>query len=127
MFDRYIIRPDAGPKNVTVHEHRAPTADSVRLAREFEAAAEKKVLDAVRVENTLVECVVHSYEDFLNDRERYKAVLKINGVMREATHECGIGQQTQEQIALALRDAVAKVIATEMIGASFKPQWRRKP
>lgn len=109
-----------------MHEHRAPTDESVRVLREMEAAAEKKVLDAVRVENTLVECVVHSYEDYLNDMARYKAVFKINGVKREATHECGIGEQSQEQIAMALRDAVAKVIATEMIAASFKPNWRRK-
>lgn len=49
MFDTTIVR-GGGPSHVTVREHRAPTAETVRLLRELEAEAEKRVLSVYRCE-----------------------------------------------------------------------------
>lgn len=48
MFDRYEIKPPAGTTHVNVtHGPRAPTDDSIRLAKEYEEKAWKAVESSV--------------------------------------------------------------------------------
>ena len=100
----------------TVHEHRAPTDASVKLLREMEQAAEAKVVNAVRVGNTSFECVVHREVDNMNDQAVFRAVFKLNGKRDTAEHRCE-RRNAGDLVAAwrALRDEIAKVIATRMI------------
>jgi hypothetical protein len=63
MFDKTALyvgsRTSHHHHRAEVHEHRAPTDESVRLLREMEQAAEQKLLDSFRLEGCEVDCVVH--------------------------------------------------------------------
>lgn len=102
----------------TVHEHRAPTDASVALLKEMEAAAEKKLIESVHVGNTAFECVIHTWHDLASDCLRMRAVFKLNGQKETAEHEFrAYGGDTAEVHAWReLRDKIAEVIATKMIG-----------
>ncbi len=52
---------------INVHEHRAPTDESVRLLKEMEAAAQAKVDKAIRTTGMGFDCVVQMEQDFAND------------------------------------------------------------
>jgi hypothetical protein len=61
MFDRNYIAPPypVTPESYTVqhqhehHEHRAPTAESVRLLREMEKAAQDAVIERIDLKNSV--------------------------------------------------------------------------
>lgn len=102
--------------DVHVHEHRAPTDASVKLLREMEQAAEAKVIEAVRVGNISFECVVHREVDNLNDQVVFRAVFKLNGKQETAEHRRERRNASDLAAAWrALRDEIARVIATRMI------------
>lgn len=102
--------------STTVHEHRAPTDASVALLKEMESAAEKKIVETIRVGNTAIECVLHRWVDNLNDQVVLRAVFKINGITETAEHRWSPYSDTGEVHGYrALRDKIADVIATKMI------------
>jgi hypothetical protein len=102
--------------STTVHEHRAPTDASVALLKEMEAAAEKKIVETIRVGNTAIECVLHRWMDNLNDQMVVRATFKLNGITETAEHRWSPYSDTGEVHGYrALRDKIAEVIATKMI------------
>ncbi len=110
----------------TVHEHRAPTDASVKLLMEMEQAAEAKVIEAIHVGNTVFECVVHMERNYLADDILLRAVFKLNGRQMKAEHRLQAWTfsalstaDINRAAAVGIRDEVAKVIATEMIGPAF--------
>lgn len=106
--------------STTVHEHRAPTDASVALLKEMEAAAEKKIVETIRVGNTAIECVLHKWMDNLSDRMVMRAVFKLNGITETAEHRWSPCFDADEGHAMReLRDRVAEVIATKMIVSAF--------
>ncbi len=48
MFDRYSKTEHVGPSLVKIHEHRAPTDDSMRLLREMEEKALASVVGTLQ-------------------------------------------------------------------------------
>ena len=100
----------------TVHEHRAPTDESVRLLREMEAKAKEQVIAAVHVGDTTFECVVHTMRYAEDGSTRFLAIFSLNGKKMTAEyreHDWRIGPP-QEAIG-KLRDAMAAKIATEIL------------
>ena len=81
--------------------------------REMEATVRSQILATVRVENTLVDGVLHVQRDIINDGLQFACVFKINGVRFEARHDAKSGAN-REEIAVGVRDAIAKVIANEL-------------
>lgn len=125
MFDHYhlanITRP---PEHTTITEHRAPTDDSVRLLAEMQRAAERKVIEAVRVTDTPVECVIHVREDFMNQKTTYMAVFKVGGSKMTATYDA-LPDDDKDKVAIGIRDAVAKEIANRLVSGAM-PQMLAK-
>lgn len=125
MFDHYhlanITRP---PEHTTITEYRAPTDASVHLLGEMERAAERKVIDAVRVTDTPVECVIHVREDFMNQQTTYMAVFKVGGTKMTATYGAQ-PDDDKDKVALGIRDAVAKEIANRLVSVAM-PQLLAK-
>jgi hypothetical protein len=104
----------------TVHEHRAPTADDARLLKELEREAEKKIVEAIRVANTAIECVLHKELDNLNDQCVVVAVFSLNGIKKRVEHRWSPYSDTAGVHGFReLRDKIANVIATEMIASAF--------
>lgn len=103
-----------------VHEHRAPTDQSVALLKEMEKAAAAKLISAVHVGDTAFECIIHKFRDNLSDRTVVCAVFSLNGKKMKAEHSYRPQDPSDDvKAATGLRDEVAKIIATEMIASSF--------
>lgn len=103
----------------TVHEHRAPTDESVKLLREMEQAAQAKIDQSIRLEGNGFECVVRTERDEINDQRVAVAVFVLNGKRMRAEARVGGGMRDPAEIATALRDAVAKVLAVELLAPAL--------
>lgn len=129
-----IVTTPARTEYVTreVHEHRAPTDQSVALLREMEGKAEAEIIKAVSVANTTFECVVHKHLDAASDKLLWRAVFKLNGKHMTADIETDRprGQLAPVEEMRAnfekLRDEMAKVIASEVINDAFVATMRER-
>lgn len=65
--------------NVNIHEHRAPTDESVKILREMESAAKQEIIKSVQVKDTLVDGVLHMSLDPLSCKRRFMFIYSING------------------------------------------------
>lgn len=131
MFRRQPIilreqRTEYVTRNVNVTEKRAPTDESVRLLREMEDAAEKEIIKAVRVGDTMIECVVHQNFSVIDDLIELRAVFSLNGIQKTAKHAVNAHKAEDDpQIVWdGLRNEVAKIIASEMIADAFNASLR---
>lgn len=118
MFDRYEY--GRGPTNVTVTEKRAPTDESVRLLKEMEAEARKKITETTTVHNTEFVCKLHKYYDPANDADMYAVIYTLNGKQSrvDMSVEC-YKQLSPEETACFIRDKVAVDIANKMLATAF--------
>ena len=112
-------------RNTTIHEHRAPTDESVRLLKEMEEKAERKLVESIHVGDTLVECVIHAWLDPMSDCTRIRAVFKINGKQETAEHEFRSSREYRGQQVVdadvwrAVQTKIADVIANRMLMAAI--------
>lgn len=104
--------------NVT--EKRAPTDESVRLLKEMEDEARKKITETTTVHNTEFVCKIHKYHDALNASDMYAVIYTLNGKQSriDLTVEC-YKELTPEQTACLIRDNVAMDIANKMLRTAF--------
>lgn len=120
MFDIHAHRHVTGRvhESVTVHEHRAPTDESVRLLREMEQAARDQVVKAIRLENTRIDCVVHAQDDHMSGGRDFCVFLRVNGQRLEVRRSFNL-PTTAEAVADALLSAVSERIAAELLAPAF--------
>ena len=104
--------------NVT--ENRAPTDDSVRLLKEMEDAARKKITETTVVSSTEFTCKLHKYHDALNAADMYAVIYTLNGKQSrvDLSVDC-YKELTPEQTACLIRDKVAIDIANKMLHTAF--------
>lgn len=102
---------------VNVTEKRAPTDESVRLLKEMEQAAQAKISQSVRVENSPIDCVIYRSTDMMNDEIKYAFRMKING--RDLDCKVSIGTH------LTREDAIDKVVRT--VSESIAAEILHKP
>lgn len=112
----------------TVHEHRAPTDDSVKLLREMENKAEEQVIQAVHVGDTTFDCVIHFSLDVLSMKKKMRAIFSLGG--RKMHEDIVCCQDDDDQTMLGkLRDAVSQRVASEILGPALARvsgvEWRR--
>ena len=123
-------------KNVTVHEHRAPTDQSVELMNEFSEKALKNIVHRLHVDNnTLKAKGIYSVDDLNPHRMRYDLKFQLNGrdyyidgfieysEFREAVLEQWNGF-AHERIFKAAMKKVSEVIAEELM--SMCPEFPQK-
>lgn len=121
MFDRPVILVPHVTQHVTrevtkqVHEHRAPTDESVRLLAEFEAKARERIVEAIHVGDGVFECVVHIEKSFADDAVRLMAVFSLNGKKLTAEFKEHGHRVERKAALLGLRDAIAKEIAHQIL------------
>lgn len=117
MLDKIYITPHrTETQYVTreVHEHRAPTDESVKLLKEMEAAAEKKRTDAMRIEGNGFNCIVEFVQHMMDYSAEAVAVFDLNGVRKRISHRMPMDTE-RGKLLIGLRDEVAKALAGEMI------------
>ncbi|MFZ2287596.1 MAG: hypothetical protein WAV93_11475 [Bacteroidales bacterium] len=119
MFDKTTIYPGPTNSSVTVHEHRAPTDESIRLLRELEQKANENVLKSTRVDNNSFTAVLHQMRDALSDLDKYAIIFSINGKKIQVSHDAKAWDKKEETV-VAIRDIVAKEIANQILTGLFK-------
>jgi hypothetical protein len=124
MFDTFVVRPGSASHTHTHHEHRAPTDQSVALLREMERTALDEVIQAVRVENCGIDAVLHHMRDIANDEDEFRIVYKINGERRVVQYQ---HDMMQDGLAEGLRDALARDVATVLMGGMLKAAGKLTP
>lgn len=111
---------DRGPSRVDVTEKRAPTDESVRLLKEMEAEARKKITETTTVHNTEFVCKLHKYYDPVNDADMYAVIYTLNGKQSQIDLSVEAYKElTPEQTACLIRDKVAVDIANKMLTTAF--------
>jgi len=131
MFDSYNVRAVTEHTSVTreVHEHRAPTDQSVRLLAEMEDKALARVLDSVRLEGCEVDCVIHHMRDVMGMSDRFAIGYKLGEKCIRFFHDirnwdrpgADYRQQVADELTQALAESIARELLKTGIGkASFK-------
>jgi negative regulator of sigma E activity len=122
MFDREYYIGDRGPRNTSVNvtENRAPTDESVRLLKEMEAEARKKITESTTVHNTEFTCKLHKYHDVANAADMYAVIYTLNGKQSRVDISVEVYKMmTPEETACFIRDKVAVDIANKMLATAF--------
>ena len=104
--------------NVT--ENRAPTDESVRLLKEMEAEAIKKITESTTVRNTEFTCKMHKTHMAHTGQDMYAVIYTLNGKQSriDISVEC-FDELSPEQTACLIRDKVAVDIANKMLYTAF--------
>lgn len=114
----YIDNSYRGPS--TIVEERAPTDESVRLLREMEEAARRKVEETIVVADTSFECKIHKSHDALSYQDIYHVSYSMNGLKQNVLIRVDRYQKlTPTQVAVVIRDRVAVDIANVMLNTAF--------
>ena len=119
MFDSYVIRREPNYPQI-VHEHRAPTDESVRLLKEFEEKADKKIVESIRLTNNRFEAQVHRHDDFASAKTYYKIIYQLNGYPRHVT--CFVddfGQEIEKSLEVIWK-AIANDLASFLMEVVYK-------
>lgn len=119
MFDHHHYYKTSIDSHSTVTEKRAPTDESIRLLKEMEQAATQKVTNAIRLTDMGVECVIHSYEDHLNQQIHFCVMFSLSGKKMTADVRLNGFDISTEDIAKALIKEVSETIAIEMLAPAF--------
>ncbi len=103
--------------DVKVTERRAPTDESVRLLREMEEAAAKKLTEGIVVEDNRINAVVNLYDDHLSGRRHARATYSLNGqrFVTDASVEGWKLRSDPMALVSALHGAMAREIAAEVL------------
>lgn len=128
MFDTYQVLPQVAVTNTTtVHQHRAPTDQSVRLLREMEDKAKSEVEKAVLVENTVIDAVIHKIPNYVRCCTDYVVLFKINGKQYRAEYtEMHLDERKKDRraLALGLRDSIAETVANVITDSVMRSMYK---
>lgn len=132
MFDRYILTAGPSHVSVVVTEKRAPTDESVRLLKEFEAKAEKKLLSSIRLDGCPFDCVMHVMQDTHDLDTKVLVRYRIGGgeertVRHEFKERMESVSDRRDRLVRELRDVLAQDIAAFVLGKAWSDLQRRMP
>jgi len=120
MFDRYEVVPRY-PQRIDSHEHRAPTDDSIRLAREYEDRAWESVKSALLVSGNSLEGIIiqRAYNPAAFDSV-WLVIFRLNGKPFEFQIENDRRAEFDARKAIeAFAQKLAQVIASEIINVGL--------
>lgn len=124
MFDTFIApRPRTEYVTREVHEHRAPTDESVKLLREMEAAADAKRIASFKLEgNSMTGAIEVWHEPHQGYSLFARAVFDVNG--KRCTARAQIDEMKSDgfhkiELMQALHAEIAKAVASEVLGTGM--------
>lgn len=131
MFDKTTLvlpRDNGGPSHVTVkvHEHRAPTDESVRVLRELEDAAYSRCTDRMVSEagaNTLGAVLFDTTVLCEDWSKRHHVVFMLNGEKFDLVVKTEDGVTRVAEVEVA--EGVAKAIAAEIVARQMVRMVRK--
>jgi len=102
-----------------VHEHRAPTDESVKLLREMEASAKAEVSKSIHLKDNTFDAKIEIVEEPIFRQQVYRTLFKINGTRYETENffddfdfDKGLAI---EAVRKTMSDKIAKVILLEAV------------
>lgn len=117
-------------KKVTIYEHRAPTDESVKILRELEHEAKKKVDKAIRINSIDFECVVQIHREFHTDTVILAAKYRIGrqnltSEVRKASDEVksdlvGVIHALVDEMAKDIAEAILKPVIPRAVHDLFR-------
>jgi hypothetical protein len=123
MFNRKpstIVQNQFPPRatvDMQVVEKRAPTDESVRLLKEMEAEARKKIVEAVRLESNGFKAVIHREDSYESLCTRFYINYELNGRRFQAKANADdLGVKCADAIDI-IRAALADDIARNILGS----------
>lgn len=86
-----IVRADVnvGRSTQEVHEHRAPTDESVALLKEMEKAARDKIVASMLLDNNAFKALLNAEQDVANNLIHWRIIFDMNGRRMDVTHSFG--------------------------------------
>ncbi len=112
MFDTYLssgaLARSVREVHKTVHEHRAPTDQSIALVREFEKEAENKVLYGIKGSDNSFQFRAMVFREIFD--EKIMLDFSLNGRKHKFTIPTERRSSAKDNL-LKIRDAIAKEIA----------------
>jgi len=116
MFDKIMVTQPRieERKFVTVHEHRAPTDESVRLLKEFETAAKDKVEKSFYLDSNELKCLFQSWLSANDASKVFGVCFDLNGKRYTLEHKEHF-HKTPEQMAQGLFKSLSEKIAVEIL------------
>jgi hypothetical protein len=131
MLDTYNFRTESVTHEVTksVHEHRAPTDESLKLLREMQDKARAEIERAVRITDCDISAVIYRHYDIQVDQDKFKILYKVNGKMHEVMYDFDSWRHSKENIlrelVIGIRDALAQDIANQIIGPAMDRLYKQ--
>lgn len=116
MFDTYLTPQKTETYYVTkeVHEHRAPTDESVKLLREMEQKAKDQVIKSIQLEANHLNANVYIYADPMSFNNMFRVVFDINGHSYVSDIAIPLDAPT-DVIAQKLHRGISDVIAQKIL------------
>lgn len=120
MFDVVQVDATSTTQQVTrevtkeVHEHRAPTDESVALLREMEDAAESKLLESWVLTNNDFEAVWHVMEDCGDANKRVIIRFKLNGKEHDIDFRLELHYNFEEMVE-KVREKIVAFMAQQLM------------
>jgi len=120
MFDTYhrTTAPNY-PQKITVHEHRAPTDESVKLLEEFKKEAEKNIIDSFKFNDNKVNgVVIRSHLSVYEPGQKLYIKFTLNGkeyYIQEMFKNTELNEMTKVDFYNKLCKVLAARIAAELV------------
>jgi len=108
---------------IDVHERRAPTDESVRLLRELEAEALKRVIGSLHLASCRIDANVTAIRDDLTRTVRLIARANVNGRDVTATHDVEPEVLDDAQSGVEALAKLRDEFAGELAAAILAPAW----
>lgn len=125
MFDTIIHkRTEFVPTTVHHHEHRAPTDKSVELLKEMEAAAQRKLISASRLDDNTIKAEWYRFRTPASPHEQLAIRIRINGKEHVIEAELPYATETEEEVAefvyQKLAGRISEILTTSIMCDSRK-------
>lgn len=130
MFDKTYITPGPTSVNVDVHEHRAPTDESVKLLRDAEERAQERLLSITRLESNEFNATWHVSRCMDNCHVEIVCRFKLNGTEHRVNISAPEEKAAdQNQLLKMIQDAIEKkmtnILCIDLYEKNHKVLWRR--
>lgn len=126
MFDRLTVMDARSPSHVTqtVHEHKAPTDESVKLLMEMQNKVMANLLGQIRVENNGFEIVAYAFNDVSKFEKKVCIKYKI-GTVEHTVDVSFRYTATVREMANKLVDELARDLAKNLLQPALTSEVTR--
>lgn len=105
--------------NTEIHEHRAPTDDSIAVYDEMLKKAQSNLCRQVKVENGVFSGTISTFSDYCGMKEQCVVQYTLNGNEMEHRIELDNFSMTNEELVTKLCEVVSREIMTLLVNGAM--------